>query len=76
MRIPNSGIINRYYFKALYFKDPNGILFEISTNEPGFMIDETIDQLGESLTLSPHLESKREAIEEKLNPLNTKRTRH
>lgn len=74
-RIPNTGIIDRYYFKAIYFKEPNGILFKISTDGPGFMIDEAIDELGESLALPPHLEPKRQAIEENLNPLNTKRTR-
>jgi len=75
-RIPNSGVIDRYYFKALYFHEPNGILFELSTDGPGFTIDENITELGESLALPPHLESRREAIESKLKPLNTKRTRY
>lgn len=68
--IPHSGMIDRFYFRSLYFREPNGILFELATDGPGFAIDETIDRLGETLSLPPFLESKREEIEAKLAPLN------
>lgn len=70
-RIPNSGVVDRYYFKALYFREPNGILFELSTDGPGFATDETIDHLGETLALPPFLENQRAEIESKLTPLTT-----
>ncbi|MFB4162070.1 ring-cleaving dioxygenase [Geomicrobium sp. JSM 1781026] len=69
--IPNSGFVDRYYFQSLYVRDPNGILFELATDEPGFLIDEAEHQLGESLSLPPFLENKRTQIEAKLLPLNT-----
>lgn len=71
-RFPNSGFIDRFYFRSLYFREPNGILFELATDGPGFDTDEDIQHLGESLALPPFLESKREQIEAKLKPLNTK----
>lgn len=46
-RIPNSGFIDRYYFRSLYFRERNGILFEIATDGPGFEIDEQFEHLGE-----------------------------
>ncbi|MEH7239309.1 ring-cleaving dioxygenase [Bacillus sp. JJ1562] len=69
-RLPNSGKVERYYFKALYFKEPNGILFELSTDIPGFATDEPMETLGEKLALPPFLEPKRKKIEAKLRPLN------
>lgn len=68
---PNSGIVDRYYFAALYFRDPNGILFELSTDGPGFATDEHVDHLGEKLALPPFLEQHRAQIEEALVPLTT-----
>lgn len=68
-RLPNSGKVERYYFKALYFREPNGILFELSTDTPGFAIDESMETLGEKLALPSFLESKRKEIEEKIRPL-------
>lgn len=68
----NSGFVDRYYFRSLYFREPNGILFELATDGPGFDTDEDIHHLGESLALPPFLEPKREQIEAKLKPLNTK----
>ena len=44
MGIPNSGFVERYYFKSLYFREPNGILFELATDGPGFEVDEPFDQ--------------------------------
>ncbi|WP_217586237.1 ring-cleaving dioxygenase [Lentibacillus saliphilus] len=73
-RIPNSGFVDRFYFRSLYFREPNGILFEIATDGPGFATDEHIEHLGESLALPPFLETKREQIEQKLKPLHTKRS--
>jgi len=71
-RLPNSGFVDRYYFRSLYFKEPNGILFELATDGPGFATDEDVDHLGESLALPPFLEEKREEIEQSLTPLDTK----
>ncbi|WP_223700933.1 ring-cleaving dioxygenase [Sutcliffiella deserti] len=68
-RLPNSGEVERYYFKALYFREPNGILFELSTDTPGFAADEPLETLGENLALPPFLEPKRKEIEAELRPL-------
>lgn len=70
MRIPSSGEVERYYFRSLYFREPNGILFEIATDGPGFAVDEPLDSLGESLSLPPFLEGKRDWIERNLKPLS------
>ncbi|KAB7704719.1 ring-cleaving dioxygenase [Bacillus aerolatus] len=67
--LPNSGKVERYYFKALYFRELNHILFELSTDEPGFDVDEPIESLGERLALPPFLEPRRNEIEASLRPL-------
>ena len=67
--VRNSGEIDRFYFRSLYFREPNGILFEIATDGPGFATDEPIEALGERLALPPFLESRRAAIEAGLKPL-------
>ncbi|WP_088040773.1 ring-cleaving dioxygenase [Bacillus sp. EAC] len=67
--IMNSGKIERYYFKAFYFREPNHILFELSTDTPGFDVDESIETLGEKLALPPFLEPKRAEIEANIRPL-------
>jgi glyoxalase family protein len=69
LRAPSSGPIDRYYFKSLYFREPNGILFEIATDGPGFATDEPLDKLGERLALPPFLEPRRAEIEAGLKPL-------
>jgi glyoxalase family protein len=69
LRIPNSGEIDRFYFRSLYFRDPNGILFEIATDGPGFATDEPLEKLGESLALPPFLEPRRAQIEAGLKPI-------
>jgi glyoxalase family protein len=56
-------VIDRQYFHSIYFREPNGILFEIATDGPGFLIDEPADALGETLKLPPIYESKRNEIE-------------
>ena len=71
-RVPNSGIIDRFYFKALYARIGH-ILFEISTDGPGFMTDEPYETLGESLALPPAREHRRADIESKVRPFNTSR---
>lgn len=65
-----SGLVDRYYFKSIYFREPNGILYELATDEPGFDSDEPMESLGEKLALPPFLEPKREQIEAKLRPLS------
>jgi glyoxalase family protein len=65
----NSGIIDRYYFRSIYFREPNGILFELATDGPGFATDEEADHLGETLALPPFLEPRRAEIEANLRPL-------
>ncbi len=67
--IPSSGEVERYYFTSLYFREPNGILFEIATDGPGFAVDEPLETLGERLALPPFLEPDRERIEAGLKPL-------
>ena len=68
-RMPSSGPVDRYYFRSLYFREPNGILFEIATDGPGFTADEPLDSLGERLALPPFLEPRRAEIEDGLKPL-------
>ena len=67
--VPNSGAIDRFYFRSLYFREPNGILFEIATDGPGFATDEPMETLGEKLALPPFLEPRRAEIEAGLKPL-------
>ncbi|MEF2551790.1 ring-cleaving dioxygenase [Aurantimonas sp. A2-1-M11] len=69
-RVPSSGEVERYYFRSLYFREPNGVLFEIATDGPGFAVDEPMESLGESLSLPPFLEPKRAQIEAGLKPLD------
>jgi glyoxalase family protein len=68
-RVPSSGPVDRYYFRSLYFREPNGILFEIATDGPGFATDEPMETLGERLALPPFLEPRRAEIEAGLKPL-------
>ena len=65
-----SGIVDRFYFKSLYFRESNGILFEIATDGPGFTADgDDIETLGEKLLLPPFLEHHRVEIEKSLKPI-------
>ena len=61
-------VIDRFWFKSVYFKEPGGALFEIATDGPGFEIDEPAATLGKRLILPPWLESQREQIETGLQP--------
>jgi glyoxalase family protein len=67
--VRNSGEIDRFYFRSLYFREPNGILFEIATDGPGFATDEPLETLGEKLALPPFLEPRRKEIEAGLKPI-------
>jgi glyoxalase family protein len=69
VRLPSSGPVDRFYFRSLYFREPNGILFEIATDGPGFATDESLDALGEKLSLPPFLEGRRKQIEANLKSL-------
>ena len=62
-------VIDRYYFKSIYFREPGGILYEIATLGPGFTTDEPLDTLGERLALPPDFERLREQVEPLLTPL-------
>jgi glyoxalase family protein len=65
-------VIDRFYFRAMYFREPGGVLYEISTDGPGFMDDgEPEETLGEKLALPPFLEPNRAEIESKIMPLDT-----
>lgn len=68
-RVPNSGPVDRFWFKSIYMREPNGILFELATDGPGFAIDEAPDKLGEQLILPPHLEGRRAKIVAGLKPI-------
>jgi glyoxalase family protein len=62
-------IIDRHYFRSVYFREPSGVLFEIATIGPGFTVDEPLEHLGEKLSLTPQYEHLREQIEPTLTPL-------
>ncbi|MBN9502240.1 MAG: hypothetical protein BGO01_17075 [Armatimonadetes bacterium 55-13] len=67
--LSTSGLVNRYYFQSLYFREPGGILFEMATEGPGFAADEPLETMGERLALPPFLEPRRQEIEAGLKPL-------
>jgi glyoxalase family protein len=62
-------VIDRYYFRSIYFREPSGVLFEIATLGPGFTADEPLETLGERLALPPDYEPLRDRLEEVLTPL-------
>ncbi len=62
-------VIDRFYFKSIYFREPSGVLFEIATIGPGFTADEPFETLGESLSLPPNYEQYRDQVERILAPL-------
>jgi glyoxalase family protein len=67
--VRTSGIIDRHYFHSIYFREPNGVLFEIADDGPGFTVDVPLEQLGSKIILPPRYEPYREAIESRLTPL-------
>jgi glyoxalase family protein len=62
-------VLDRQYFRSIYFREPGGVLFEIATDPPGFATDEAPQSLGTALKLPPWLESQRAVIERQLPPL-------
>jgi glyoxalase family protein len=67
-------VIDRHYFKSIYFREPSGVLFELATPSPGFTIDEPLETLGEKLSIPPRLEELRPQIEATVKPLENPRT--
>jgi glyoxalase family protein len=66
-------VIDRYYFRSIYFREPSGVLFEIATIGPGFAADEPLEHLGERLALPPNFEHLRDQVEEILTPIRNPR---
>ncbi len=69
-------IIDRFYFRSIYFREPSGVLFEIATIGPGFAVDEDEEHLGERLSLPPRFEPLREQLDVTLTPLPDPRLLH
>ncbi|GAA0454205.1 ring-cleaving dioxygenase [Alkalibacillus silvisoli] len=74
INLPNSGLVDRFYFQSLYARVAPQILFELATDGPGFMGDEPYETLGENLALPPFLENQREQIEQKVRHIDTVRS--
>jgi len=68
--LPNSGEVDRYWFRSLYVREPNGVLFELATDGPGFGVDEDVATLGEKVVLAPFLEPRRAQILAGLKPID------
>ena len=68
-------VIDRFYFRSIYFREPSGVLFELATKGPGFAVDEPAESLGERLSLPPDYEPLRDQLEQKLTPLPNPRSR-
>ena len=62
-------VIDRFWFRSIYFREPSGVLFELATRGPGFTADEPLETLGEALTLPPDYEHMRAKLEGLLTPL-------
>jgi glyoxalase family protein len=62
-------VIDRFWFRSIYFREPSGVLFEIATLGPGFDVDEDPEHLGEALVLPPDFEHLRDQLEQVLTPL-------
>lgn len=68
---PVTHVMDRNYFRSIYFREPGGVLFEVATDPPGFTLDESPDRLGLELKLPPWLEPRRSEIEDLLPPLDS-----
>jgi glyoxalase family protein len=66
-------VIDRFYFRSIYFREPSGVLFEIATLGPGFTVDEPVEHLGEKLSLPPDYEHLREKVESQVKPISNPR---
>jgi glyoxalase family protein len=62
-------VIDRYYFKSIYYREPGGVLFEIATDGPGFTVDEPVESLGSSLSLPPWFQVRRDRLDATLPPI-------
>ena len=62
-------VIERKYFRSIYFREPGGVLFEIATDGPGFTVDEPVEALGSGLRLPPQHEHKRQGLDYTLPPI-------
>ena len=62
-------VIDRWYFKSIYFREPGGVLFEIATDGPGFTVDEPPEKLGTTLSLPPWFQVRRDRLDETLPPI-------
>ena len=67
-------VIERFYFRSIYFREPSGVLFEIADDGPGFTVDGPVEDLGSRIILPPFLEDRRAEIEARLTPLPDPRT--
>jgi glyoxalase family protein len=67
-------VIDRFYFRSIYFREPSGVLFEIATLGPGFTVDEPLEHLGEKLSLPPDYEHMRAEVEPNLRPVTNPRS--
>jgi glyoxalase family protein len=68
-------VIDRFYFRSIYFREPSGVLFEIATLGPGFTVDEPLEHLGEKLSLPPDFEHLRDQVEPNLRPVVSPRVK-
>jgi glyoxalase family protein len=68
-------VIDRFYFRSIYFREPSGVLFEIATLGPGFTVDEPLESLGEKLSLPPDFEHLRDRVEPNLRPITNPRVK-
>ncbi|HWF36705.1 MAG TPA: VOC family protein [Solirubrobacteraceae bacterium] len=66
-------VIDRFYFRSIYFREPSGVLFEVATIGPGFTVDEPLEHLGEKLSLPPAFEHLRDQVEPALTPIQNPR---
>lgn len=67
--VSSTPVIDRHYFRSIYFREPSGVLYELATKGPGFTVDDPLDQLGSRLILPPRFEPMREKIAARLTPL-------
>jgi glyoxalase family protein len=68
--VRTSGYVDRHYFHSLYFREPGGVLYELATEEPGFLVDGLrLEELGTKVILPPFLEHRRALVEQQLTPL-------
>lgn len=68
-RIGTSGIVDRHFFRSVYFREPGGLLFELATEEPGFTVTGPEEDFGRNLFLPPWLEERRDLVEARLVPV-------